>query len=45
MSKKQNTTRIVIPLIVGSVLILWPEPLTTATGLLIVAGSLGYKYI
>jgi hypothetical protein len=34
-----------IPLTIGTALILFPEPTTTVTGLLIVAGTFGYRFI
>jgi len=44
MSKKKPES-IVPALVVGTALILFPEPATTATGLLIIATAFGLKYI
>ena len=44
MAKKKDTP-IWIPLLVGTALILFPEPVTTTTGLVIVAGTFGYRFL
>lgn len=41
--RKKNDVSIWVPVAVGTGLVLWPEPLTTATGLLILAGAFGFK--
>jgi len=45
MARKKKEQTIWPAVLIGSVLILWPEPLSTATGILIVASAFGVKYI
>jgi hypothetical protein len=45
MAKKKDDVNIWIPIGVAIGLILFPEPATTATGLLILAGTFGYKVL
>jgi len=43
--KKKDEIPTWIPLLVGTGLILFPEPATTATGLLIIAATFGLKVL
>lgn len=44
MAKKKDVT-IWPAVLIGSILVIWPEPITTATGLLVIASAFGVKYI
>ena len=44
MAKKKDPT-IWPAVLIGSILVIWPNPLSTATGILVIASAFGVKYI